>query len=215
LPPASTRTRPRSSRQSGGSGSLRGSRCCSRRAGGVHYSNIGYDILGLIAARAGGKSIAALYGEQIFQPLGLHATAYDPQGPISGPHANGYGIAPNGKQTDTTDWHSGIGAEGGIVSNAKDTATFLTALMHGKLLNRQQLTAMEGDNLWLGGARSGCAGRAYGWSGGGDGYKTEVWVNGDGSRVAVLLLNARHWNTAQPAADQAAHNALAGLYCGA
>jgi hypothetical protein len=36
-----------------------------------------------------------------------------------------------------------------------------------------------------------------------------------GSRVAVLLLNARHFDTAQPSADQAAHNALTSLYCGA
>ncbi len=87
--------------------------------------------------------------------------------------------------------------------------------MRGKLLDRQQLTAMKGDNLWLGGSSSGCADQAYGWSGGGSAYKTEVWVNDDGSRVAVLLLNARHMFTAQPAADQAAHDALTRLYCGA
>ena len=189
--------------------------------GGFHYSNIGYDILGLIAARAGGRPLAALYRERIFQPLGLHATAYDPQGPMSGPHAHGYGIEPSGMQIDTTDWHWGVGAEGGIVSNAKDTATFLTALMRGKLLDRKQLTAMEEDSFWGGGEWSGCVGldldvaQAYGWSGGGSGYKTDVWVNDGGSRVAVLLLNARHYDTAQPAADQAAHDTLARLYCGA
>ena len=183
--------------------------------GGFHYSNIGYDILGLIAARAGGEPLAALYRERIVQPLGLHATAYDAQGPISGPHAEGYGIEPNGTQYETTDWHWGVGAEGGIVSNAKDTATFLTALMRGKLLDRQQLTQMQGEDFWQGGAWSGCAGQAYGWSGGGSGYKTDVWVNDDGRRVAVLLLNARHYDTAQPAADQAAHDTLARLYCGA
>jgi D-alanyl-D-alanine carboxypeptidase len=180
-----------------------------------HYSNIGYDILGLIAARAGGKPLPALYREQIFKPLGLHATAYDPQGPISGPHADGYGIAPNDTQIDTTDWHWGVGADGGIVSDAKDTATFLASLMHGKLLDRSHLTAMEGDDLWRGGEPSGCAGQAYGWSGGGSGYKTEVWVNDGGSRVTVLLLNARHWDTAQPAADLAAHDTLRRLYCAA
>jgi CubicO group peptidase (beta-lactamase class C family) len=188
---------------------------------GFHYSNIGFDILGLIAARAGGKPLGALYGERIFQPLGLHATAYDPQGPISGPHVHGYGIEPNGTQADTTDWHWGVGAEGGIVSDAKDTATFLTALMTGKLLDRQQLRAMEEENFWGGGEWSGCAdldvafAQAYGWSGGGSGYKTDVWVNDGGSRVAVLLLNARHYDTAQPATDRAAHDALVNLYCAA
>jgi D-alanyl-D-alanine carboxypeptidase len=186
-----------------------------RPGGGYHYSNIGYDILGLVAARAGGEPLPALYRERIFQPLGLHATAYEPQGAMSDPHARGYGIEPNGMQTDTTDWHWGVGAEGGIVSNAKDTAVFLTALMHGKLLDRQQLEAMKAGSLWGGGEWSGCAGQAYGWSGGGSGYKTDVWVNDDGSRVAVLLLNARHFDTAQPGADQAAHDALTRLYCAA
>jgi D-alanyl-D-alanine carboxypeptidase len=183
--------------------------------GGSHYSNIGYDILGLIAARAGGRPLPALYRSRIFQPLGLHATAYEPQGPMSDPHAHGYGIEPNGMQTDTTDWHWGVGAEGGIVSNAKETATFLTALMRGKLLDPAQLAELKGDSFWRGGRSSYCAGRAYGWSGGGSGYKTDVWVNDDGSRVAVLLLNARHYDTAQPPADQTAHNTLASLYCSA
>jgi hypothetical protein len=47
----------------------------------------------------------------------------------------------------------------------------------------------------------------------GSGYKSEVWVDDGGSRVAVLLLNARHYDTAQPAADQSAHDTLARLYC--
>jgi CubicO group peptidase (beta-lactamase class C family) len=159
--------------------------------------------------------LAALYRERIFEPLGLRATAYDPQGPIRGPHAEGYGVAPNGAQIDATDWHWGVGAEGGIVSNAKDTATFLTALMRGTLLDRQALTALKGGDFWRGGAYSGCDDPVYGWSGGGSGFKTEVWVNDDGTRVAVLLLNARHYDTAQAAADQAAHNTLASLYCDA
>ena len=182
---------------------------------GFHYSNIGYDILGLIAARAGGKPLSELYRERLFEPLGLDATAYDPQGPIGGPHAHGYAIEPSGTRIDTTDRHYGVGAEGGIVSDAKDTGTFLSALMQGKLIGRRQLTAMEGENLWLGGALSGCAGQAYGWSGGGDGFKTEVWVADGGRRVAVLLLNARHWDTGQIAADQTAHDALVALYCAA
>ncbi|MGZ4410200.1 MAG: serine hydrolase domain-containing protein [Gaiellaceae bacterium] len=180
-----------------------------------HYSNIGYDILGLIAARAGGKPLPALYRERIFEPLGLHATVYDPQGPIGGPHAHGYGIAPNGAQVDTTEWHWGVSAEGGIVSDARDTATFLTTLMRGRLLDRSHVTAMEGDDLWNEGEPTGCAGHAFGWSGGGSGYKTEVWVNDGGSRVAVLLLNARHWDTAQPAADLDSHSTMSRLYCAA
>jgi D-alanyl-D-alanine carboxypeptidase len=180
---------------------------------GTHYSNIGYDVLGLIATRAGGKPLSDLYRERIFEPLGLAATAYDPQGPIAGPHARGYGIDPDGSASDTTGWHWGVGAGGGIVSNAEDTATFLTALMQGRLLDRRHVDALEGDDLWRGGTLSGCSGQVFGWSGGGSGFKTEVWVDHGGSRVAVLLLNARHFDTAQPAADGAAHDALSELFC--
>jgi CubicO group peptidase (beta-lactamase class C family) len=117
----------------------------------------------------------------------------------------------HGKLTDTTEQHFGIGADGAIVANAEDTATFLTGLMDGSLLDREQLAGMQGENLWLGGDDSGCAGPAYGWSGGGSGYKTNVWVNGNGTRVAVLLLNA----CSGPSADQAAGAATARLYCAA
>jgi D-alanyl-D-alanine carboxypeptidase len=156
-----------------------------------HYSNIGYDLLGMVAARAGGKPFPELYQERIFTPLHLDQTAYDPQGPIHGTHARGYSILPNGKATDQTNMHPGISAEGGIVSNAKDTAAFLIGLMSGKLVESHHLYALKLDDLWLGGWDSGCAGSTYGWSGGGTGYKTDVWINGDGTRAVVLLLNSR------------------------
>ena len=162
---------------------------------GYHYSNLGYDILGLIAERATGKPLPVLFQQQIFGPLGLKHTAYDPRGPIQGPHAHGYSIAANGKTMDTTAVHSFKGADGGIVSNVQDTATFLIALMRGKLLNQKELAGMKGENFWRGGRDNGsvvkwCGNRAYGVAGTGEGYKAEAWTNADGTRVAVLLLNA-------------------------
>ena len=75
-----------------------------------------------------------LYRERIFQPLRLGHTAYDPQGPIAGAHAHGYELAANGTLTDTTARHFGKGADGAIVTDATDEATFLTALTNGTLL---------------------------------------------------------------------------------
>lgn len=181
----------------------------------VHYSNIGYDLLGLIAVRAAGEPLPRLFHDRFFAPLDLHATAYDPQGPIRGPHARGYALAGDGRLTETSDQHFGVGADGGIVSDATDTAVFLTALMRGELLDPGQVAAMKGESLWLGGATSGCAGPAYGWSGGGSGYKTNVWVDGNGTRVAVLLLNARLVGDRQLYGDATAAAALARLYCAA
>lgn len=178
-----------------------------------HYSNIGYDLLGYVAERAGHASLASLYQRLIFSPLRLTSTAYDPQGPIRGPHAHGYGVGQNGAMTDTTTWHGGIGAGGGIVSDAADTARFLIELMRGRILDDRAVAAMRGMNLWRGGDETGCAGPAFGWSGAGSGYKTNVWVSADGRRVAVLLLNARQLGDRESAGDQAAGRAMAALYC--
>jgi NAD(P)H-hydrate repair Nnr-like enzyme with NAD(P)H-hydrate epimerase domain len=59
---------------------------------------------------------------------------------------------------------------------------------------------------------SGCAGIGYGHNGGGDGFETNVFVSGDGWRVAVLLLNGR---TAGGRGDMVAQDAMRRLYCAA
>jgi CubicO group peptidase (beta-lactamase class C family) len=151
-----------------------------------HHSNIGWNIAGLIAAKASGKPLPLLYRERIFQPLGLRHTAYDPQGPIAGVHANGYARAADGTLTDTTAWHIGKGADGAIVTNAKDEARFLTALTNGTLLHPSVLRELGA------GDPSGCSGPlVHIGSGAGDGFKSDVVYAVDGSRVAVLLLNGR------------------------
>jgi D-alanyl-D-alanine carboxypeptidase len=176
-----------------------------------HYSGIGYELLGLIAARAGAEPLATLYRERLFKPLGLRQSAYDSQGPISGPHARGYAIGAGGTTTDATDWHWGAGAAAGIVSNAPETAAFLVGLMRGKLLEPRRLENLRHD-FWYGGSNSGCAGKAYGWGGAGDAYKADAVVNADGSRVAVLLLNARRSDGRD---DRKAMRAMLALYCAA
>lgn len=182
-----------------------------RPGSGYHYSNLGYDVLGLIAERAAGKPLSTLFQQYIFGPLGLKHTAFDPNGPIQGPHAHGYWIAPNGETTDTTDVHRAKGADGGVISDAQDTAMLLVDLMRGQLLDYKELAGMKSQNLWLGGNATACGGRAFGWRGAGNGYKTAAWVSGNGTRVAVLLLNARH----PPFDDAVAAETLQMLYCNA
>ena len=170
-----------------------------------HYSNIGFEVLGVVAERAGGRPLASLYRERFFEPLGLEQTAYDPTGPIHGAHASAYA---GRATTDVSAVHLGVGAEGGIVSTAADTARFLVALMRGEILGRTQLAAMK-DGFWRGGEWASCTKAAFGHSGGGAGFKTDVWVAGDGSRVAVLLLNGR----GDASADIHAGALMRDLYC--
>jgi D-alanyl-D-alanine carboxypeptidase len=174
-----------------------------------HYSNIGFEILGLVAARVTGRSVAGLYAERFFRPLGLRSAAYDPQGPIAGPHPHAYSISPSGRMTDVTDWHGGIGAEGAVVSDARDTAALLTALMGGRLLGPAQLGAMRSGAFWSFGVDLGCGVAAYGHSGAGSGFKADVWVSADGSRVVVLMFNGRTGDRGDARAAQIVNR----LYC--
>jgi D-alanyl-D-alanine carboxypeptidase len=184
-----------------------------------HYSNIGYETLGLIAARAAGRPLGSLYRDRIAKPLGLTSVAYDPQGDIAGPHPVGYSID-SGKPVAATAWGTGgVGAEGGIVASARDEARFLVALMQGKLLKPAQLTALTTVTpaaaaglygLGTGVDPSGCAGTAYGHNGGGLAFSSSVFVSKDGKRVAVLLVNGR---AADSSSDTAVYAAMHELYC--
>jgi D-alanyl-D-alanine carboxypeptidase len=171
------------------------------------HSNIGWNIAGLIAAKASGKPLPLLYRERILQPLRLRHAAYDPQGPIAGAHANGYALAADGTLTDTTAKHFGKGADGAIVTDAADEARFLTALTNGTLLHPSILGEIGA------GDPSGCGGPpVHIGSGAGDGFKSDVVYAVDGSRVAVLLLNGRTPGQTGYARAAAAAN---DLYCAA
>jgi len=167
-----------------------------------HHSNIGWNIVGLIAAKAGGKPLPVLYRERLFRPLGLHQTAFDPQGPIAGPHASGYARDNNGRLVDTTAMHPGKFADGAIVTNAEDEATFLRAAMNGTLFPKQAWLDLYGAPA----GATGCGGPAYAGTGAGDGYRSYVWFDGTGNHIAVLLLD-------KSGGDAAA--AVLRLYCAA
>jgi D-alanyl-D-alanine carboxypeptidase len=180
---------------------------------GYHYSNVGFEVLGLVIERVTGQPLEAVYRERIIRPLGLAHTAYDPQGDITGAHARGYLVNRDGSLADQTAVHWGIGAEGGIVSNATDTGRFLVALMQDRLLGPVAAAGMRTRDFWSGGDTPSCGGSAYGHSGAGEGYKTNTWVSSDGRRVVVLLLNGRMAD--QATGDQRAAQALDQLYCAA
>jgi D-alanyl-D-alanine carboxypeptidase len=180
---------------------------------GYHYSNVGFEVLGLVIERVTGQPLQEVYRERIVRPLGLDHTAYDPQGDITGPHARGYLVKADGSLADQTAVHWGIGAEGGIVSDAADTARFLVALMQDRLLGPVAAAGMRTGDFWTEADTPSCGGSAYGHSGAGEGYKTNVWVSSDGSRVVVLLLNGRM--AGQATGDLRAAQALDELYCSA
>jgi len=176
-----------------------------------HHSNIGWNIAGLIVERAAGQSLPVLYRERIFNPLGLAHTAYAPQGPIPGPHAEGYSIARNGTLTDATAWTYGKGADGAIVTDATDEATFLRALIDDKLHVRDAFLFFVHPTGWTP-AKGGCPGNPIEGIGTGSASRSYVYFATTGNRVAVLLLNGDR--AATGADDPKAEAAAASLYCG-
>jgi CubicO group peptidase (beta-lactamase class C family) len=166
-----------------------------------HHSNIGWNIAGLIAARAAGKPLPVLYQERIFRPLRLRETAFSPQGPIAGQHARGYTTV-DGRLVDQTAIHPGKFADGAIVTDARDEATFLRAAMNGTLFDKTGWLGLYGPPA----GATGCGRPAYGGEGSGNGYHGYVWYDDTGKRVAVLLLNRDRVNAAAAARR---------LYCGA
>jgi D-alanyl-D-alanine carboxypeptidase len=165
-----------------------------------HHSNIGWNIAGLIAARAGGKPLPVLYRERLFEPLGLHATAFSPQGPIAGPHANGYARV-DGRLVDKTSIHPGKFADGAIVTTAPDEATFVRAAMNGTLFERKLWVDLYGTP-----SNKICGSRTYIGEGAGNGYHGYVWYDTTGNHIAILLFNADRLNGTA---------AVRSLYCAA
>lgn len=177
-----------------------------------HHSNIGWNIAGLIVQRAAGESLPVLYRERIFKPLGLTHTTYAPQGPIPGRHAEGYLIARNGSMTDATDRTFGKGADGAIVTDATDEATFLRALINDKLRVRDAFLLFVHPTGWTP-TKGGCPGSPVEGVGTGSASRSYVYLATTGNRIAVLLLNGDR--AATGADDPEAEAAAASLYCGA
>jgi D-alanyl-D-alanine carboxypeptidase len=187
-----------------------------------HYSNIGYMVAGLIAARAGGADLATLFNRLIIDPMHLTSARYDPAPNITGSHAHGYGMFPNGRLEDISTLTGGLAANGGIVADAADEARFLQDLMRGRILKYAELQALEmsyssdGYGLGTGIGVDGCGDNAqvFDHNGAGTGYMSTVQVSPDGRRVAVLLMNGNaSTNAGQDRQETAMVAAMRRLYC--
>ncbi|MEU9302940.1 serine hydrolase domain-containing protein [Streptomyces sp. NPDC048269] len=123
------------------------------------YSNTNYALLGLVAEKAGGRPLAQQFRDRLFTPLGLKGTSlpdlHDRSLPAPYSHGYMYGgtsyalvdepypaemreAARAGKLAPVDYTHqnpSYATAAGGVVSTADDLATWIKALVTGKVLN--------------------------------------------------------------------------------
>jgi D-alanyl-D-alanine carboxypeptidase len=180
------------------------------------YSNTNYVVLALLAERVGGEPYENQLEHDIFGPLELSHTSL-PAGNETLPDVHGYvGLGAAGKTADSAPVDSAAltpsfaWSAGGIRATAEDEADFFRGLFSGGLLPKAQVAAME-DTSATGGAYglglmptggyegewrsytetiNTTCGRAWGHGGAFPGYYQLPISSPDGSRQAVLLVNA-------------------------
>lgn len=109
------------------------------------YSNTGYVLLGAVVERASGKPYAQVLAERIFRPLGLADTAVDRDTDVVPRRAAGYTGDPKAASGfDNAAFISMTypGGAGCLRSTAADLCVWHTALLGGRVLKPQSLTAM-------------------------------------------------------------------------
>lgn len=100
------------------------------------YSNSGYVLLGIIAARVSGMSFPEFLTTRIFKPLGMTASVAHIEGSDTVPH-RAYGYSPRGGsfvQTDQSVTSATLG-DGGIYTNVDDMARWDQALYRTALVD--------------------------------------------------------------------------------
>ena len=116
---------------------------------GYHYSNTNYILLGLVAEKATGQTVAALVRSMFLTPLGLDHTYLQTEETAKGPGAHGYmgsEAAPVDNSAGTmlpfTAEATAVGFAGAFASTAADLATWANALYGGSVLDRATLASM-------------------------------------------------------------------------
>jgi D-alanyl-D-alanine carboxypeptidase len=180
------------------------------------YSNTNYLVLGEILERVSGKTLGSLLRERIFEPLELSETAYESgRRSLLPEDLHGYDVS-RSPPLDVSLW--GLGgpwSDGAIVSNARDLAVFLGALLRGEIVPAGLLARMRtivpgshGEGMGLYRLGSPCGRWFYGHTGGTPGYVTFAAGTKDGRRVYVVS-----WNGVGQEAIDAMDDYLDALLC--
>ena len=190
------------------------------------YSNTNYVLLGLVVEAVTKHTLGDELRARIIVPLALDSTSYPSGTAIGRGAAHGYqGSAPGlpipaGRLVDvTTRVSPSAWGAGQLVSNADDLTRFFAALLHGRVIPKNELRDMKAPvgggkaipftapyGLGLDIVHTPC-GTAYGHAGDMPGYRNIVLARGDGARVAAVMVNvvsARlRWDAIQNAATTA------------
>lgn len=166
------------------------------------YSNTGYFLLGALIESVEGRSLNQSLIARINEPLGLEITRYavaevpDPEG-LAAPWS-GLADFEGEPDIDYRRVHTGW-SDGSLVSTAPELATFLRALLGGRLLSPELLQAMttgpsgqalEGFGYGLGILAQPHAGGPWlGHNGGNAGFLSNAIIDPDSGDVLIALTN--------------------------
>jgi D-alanyl-D-alanine carboxypeptidase len=163
------------------------------------YSNTNYLVLAEILERVTGRPLARLIRERVVVPLGLRSTSFvRGRRAVGGDRVRGYDVS--GLRPVDVSLHrlGGPWADGGLVSNARDLAVFVGALLRGKLVppplvdlmrTKTKVPGSHGEGLGLYELPSPCGRWYYGHAGGTPGYVTWAAGSRDARTIVVLAVN--------------------------
>jgi D-alanyl-D-alanine carboxypeptidase len=157
------------------------------------YSRSNYAVLGLLVERVRGQDIGHVLSADIAEPLGLASTKLGGGSPPA-TMVHGY-ITVEGKRLDVARpaWLAEL-PSGGAVSTVEEVNRFYAALLQGRLLPPDSVTAMKGGySQYYGFAlrrwNNTCNNRFYyGLPGDTDGYGMVTMTSEDGSRQLTLSV---------------------------
>ncbi|MGB3181157.1 MAG: serine hydrolase domain-containing protein [Cyclobacteriaceae bacterium] len=103
---------------------------------GYHYSDINYNLLGLIIEQVTGKTLPQAIRERVLEPLNMEDTYFEyyEETDKAGKRTDAYYYDMNITQNVNTSYEWG---GGGLVSTTEDMATYITALMNGELYDKE------------------------------------------------------------------------------
>lgn len=164
------------------------------------YSNSNYVLLGFIIESLYGKPLKEVIATNITQPLNLNSTYYGNSIEIEENEASSYRY--NGQWIKQPETHMSVpNGAGAIVSTAKDTNQFFTALFGGKLVSTDSLSAMMkledgygyGYGLGMAVAPFGEK-KFFGHLGSIDGFVSAAGYNTEDGLNITVLSNALNYN---------------------
>jgi len=176
------------------------------------YSDLGADLLGMVAEAVSGQRLDQLLAERVFQPLGMTDTFFRPADSLKARIAptevtppRGYPI--RGEVHDENAYAlGGIAGHAGLFSTAADLSIFAQMMLNGGQYNGVRIVGDSTVSLFT---RRAAGTRALGWDTcdghggcgehlserafGHTGYTgTSIWIDPDREMFVVLLTNRVH-----------------------